>query len=198
MNEHEYLYLIRMNDMQAMYDLIQYFRPMVTQMWADSFLYKTKNIICEKEEFYSFADYLLYQCVYIYRNDTKITFRYYYRKCLKNKSFDIIRRYMRKSCYDGMYFKSLDQKIKEDSKLYYRDMCCVSGINVNEQIVKKTQLEYIKKEIAKQFGADALEIFELRLEGYTLDFISEHCYLSRSSVRNLLQKIKNWIAAIDS
>ena len=67
MNIYECIYMIQMNDFTEMKNLIQYYRPMVTDIWADVFVRKTNTILCEKEEFYRHADLLLYHCIFEYR-----------------------------------------------------------------------------------------------------------------------------------
>ena len=106
-----------MNDFTEMKNLIQYYRPMVTDIWADVFVRKANTILCEKEEFYRHADLLLYHCIFEYRMDRALSFSGFYRRCTKNKAYDILRHSIRKQCYSNQTCISLDQRIREDTKL---------------------------------------------------------------------------------
>ena len=77
MNIYECIYMVQMNDFTEMKNLIQYYRPMVTDIWADVFVRKANTILCEKEEFYRHADLLLYHCIFEYRMDREDTKLYY-------------------------------------------------------------------------------------------------------------------------
>lgn len=89
MNIYECIYMVQMNDFTEMKNLIQYYRPMVTDIWADVFVRKANTILCEKEEFYRHADLLLYHCIFEYRMDRALSFSGFYRRCTKNKAYDI-------------------------------------------------------------------------------------------------------------
>lgn len=110
MNIYESIYLIQMNDFYEMNHLIQYYRPMVTEIWADIFVRKTNTILCERDEFYRHADLLLYRCIFEYRMDRVLTFTSFYRRCTKNKGYDLLRQAIRKQCYLNQVCISFDQK----------------------------------------------------------------------------------------
>ena len=65
MNIYESIYLIQMNDFYEMNHLIQYYRPMVTEIWADIFVRKTNTILCERDEF---TDMQTYCCIDVFLN----------------------------------------------------------------------------------------------------------------------------------
>ena len=64
MNIYESIYLIQMNDFYEMNHLIQYYRPMVTEIWADIFVRKIQYYVKEM----SFTDMQTYCCIDVFLN----------------------------------------------------------------------------------------------------------------------------------
>lgn len=184
-----------MNDFYEMKVLIRYYRPMVTEIWADIFVRKTNNILCERYEFYRHADLLLYQCIFEYRLDRIVTFSSFYRRCLKNKAYDILRNFLRKQYKTCI---SLDQKIREDVTSYYGDIQLNDDLKVHDVVLDKIMWEYIKDKIEKVFGIEYVQVIGLRMEGYTLKYIANEMDLTSSKVNFMFEKVKKWYATIDS
>lgn len=195
MNIYESIYFIQMNDFYEMKVLIRYYRPMVTEIWADIFVRKTNNILCERDEFYRHADLLLYQCIFEYRLDRIVTFSSFYRRCLKNKAYDILRNFLRKQYKTCI---SLDQKIREDVTSYYGDIQLNDDLKVHDVVLDKIMWEYIKDKIEKVFGIEYVQVIGLRMEGYTLKYIANEMDLTSSKVNFMFEKVKKWYAPIDS
>lgn len=195
MNIYESIYFIQMNDFYEMKVLIRYYRPMVTEIWADIFVRKTNNILCERDEFYRHADLLLYQCIFEYRLDRIVTFSSFYRRCLKNKAYDILRNFLRKQYKTCI---SLDQKIREDVTSYYGDIQLNDDLKVHDVVLDKIMWEYIKDKIEKFFGIEYVQVIGLRMEGYTLKYIANEMDLTSSKVNFMFEKVKKWYATIDS
>ena len=176
-----------MNDFYEMKVLIRYYRPMVTEIWADIFVRKTNNILCERDEFYRHADLLLYQCIFEYRLDRIVTFSSFYRRCLKNKAYDILRNFLRKQYKTCI---SLDQKIREDVTSYYGDIQLNDDLKVHDVVLDKIMWEYIKDKIEKVFGIEYVQVIGLRMEGYTLKYIANELDLTCSKVDFMFKKVK--------
>lgn len=198
MNIYESIYLIQMNDFYEMNNLIQYYRPMVTEIWADIFVRKTNTILCDRDEFYRHADLLLYRCIFEYRMDRVLTFTSFYRKCTKNKAYDILRQALRKQCYLNQVNISLDQKIKEDTNMYYNGIQMTDSLEIHDIVIDKLMWEHIKNRISKVFGKDYIQIINLRTEGYTYQYIAKELGLSYSKVTFMFEKVKKWYTTIDS
>lgn len=198
MNIYECIYMVQMNDFTEMKNLIQYYRPMVTDIWADVFVRKTNTILCEKEEFYRHADLLLYHCIFEYRMDRALSFSGFYRRCTKNKAYDILRHSIRKQCYLNQTCISLDQRIRENTKLYYGDVNMFDSLEVHDVVLDKLMWEYTKNRINRVFGKDYVQIIDYRMEGYTLKNIAEELGLSASKVSFMFEKVKKWYTTIDS
>ena len=184
-----------MNDYYEMKHLIQYYRPMVTEIWADIFARKTSTILCEKEEFYRHADLLLYHYIFEFRLDRVMTFSSFYRRCLKNKAYDILRDCMRKQYQTSI---SLDQKIREDVSSYYGDIKLKDELEVHDIVMDQLMWEYTKNKILKVFGEEYVHVIDLRMEGYTLKYIANELDLTCSKVDFMFKKVKKWITTIDS
>ena len=195
MNIYESIYCVQMNDYYEMKRLIQYYRPMVTEIWADIFARKTSTILCEKEEFYRHADLLLYHCIFEFRLDRVMTFSSFYRRCLKNKAYDILRDCMRKQYQTSI---SLDQKIREDVSSYYGDIKLKDELEVHDLVMDQLMWEYTKNKILKVFGEEYVHVIDLRMEGYTLKYIANELDLTCSKVDFMFKKVKKWITTIDS
>ncbi|WP_373210808.1 hypothetical protein [Holdemanella biformis] len=198
MNIYESIYLIQMNDFYEMNHLIQYYRPMVTEIWADIFVRKTNTILCERDEFYRHADLLLYRCIFEYRMDRVLTFTSFYRRCTKNKGYDILRQEIRKQCYLNQMCVSLDQKVKEDTNLYYSGISTDDSLEVHEIVMDKLMWEHIKTRIKNLFGEEYVQIVDLRMEGYTFKYIAQELGLSCAKVNFMFEKVKKWYTTIDS
>ena len=202
MNIYESIYLIQMNDFYEMNNLIQYYRPMVTEIWADIFVRKTNTILCDRDEFYRHADLLLYRCIFEYRMDRVLTFTSFYRKCTKNKAYDILRQALRKQCYLNQVNISLDQKIKEDTNMYYNGIQMTDSLEIHDIVIDKLMWEHIKNRISKVFGKEYIQIINLRAEGYTYQYIAQYIAkelgLSYSKVNFMFEKVKKWYTTIDS
>ena len=198
MNIYECIYMVQMNDFYEMNNLIQYYRPMVTEIWADIFVRKTNTILCDRDEFYRHADLLLYRCIFEYRMDRVLTFTSFYRKCTKNKAYDILRQALRKQCYLNQVNISLDQKIKEDTNMYYNGIQMTDSLEIHDIVIDKLMWEHIKNRISKVFGKDYIQIINLRTEGYTFNYIAQELGLSCAKVNFMFEKVKKWYTTIDS
>lgn len=187
-----------MNDFYEMNNLIQYYRPMVTEILADIFVRKTNTILCDRDEFYIHADLLLYRCIFEYRMDRVLTFTSFYRKCTKNKAYDILRQALRKQCYLNQVNISLDQKIKEDTNMYYNGIQMTDSLEIHDIVIDKLMWEHIKNRISKVFGKEYIQIINLRAEGYTYQYIAKELGLSYSKVNFMFEKVKKWYTTIDS
>lgn len=198
MNIYESIYLIQMNDFYEMNHLIQYYRPMVTEIWADIFVRKTNTILCERDEFYRYADLLLYRCIFEYRMDRVLTFTSFYRRCTKNKGYDLLRQAIRKQCYLNQVCISFDQKVKEDTNLYYSTISTDDSLEVHEIVMDKLMWEHIKTRIMNLFGEEYVQIVDLRMEGYTFKYIAQRLGLSCAKVNFMFEKVKKWYTTIDS
>lgn len=187
-----------MNDFYEMNHLIQYYRPMVTEIWADIFVRKTNTILCERDEFYRHADLLLYRCIFEYRMDRVLTFTSFYRRCTKNKGYDLLRQAIRKQCYLNQACISFDQKVKEDTNLYYSTISTDDSLEVHEIVMDKLMWEHIKTRIKNLFGEEYVQIVDLRMEGYTFKYIAQELGLSCAKVNFMFEKVKKWYTTIDS
>ena len=194
MNIYESIYLVQMNNFYELKPLINYYRPMVTQIWADIFARNSDTIVCEKKEFYTYADSLLYDCIFEYRLDYARSFTRYYRSSLKNKAYDILRYYLRKHP-PGISF---DQRIREDCAQYYCDVYLTSDSALHDLVIDQLMWESIRNRILITFGQIYVDVLEYRMDGYSLDFIAENLHICRSKVHFILQKLKKWYATIDS
>ena len=194
MNIYESIYMIQMNDFYELKNLIQYYRPMVTEIWADIFVRKTYNIVCDKEEFYRHADYTLYCCIFEYRMNNQAKFSSYYRRCLKNKAYDILRHYLRTE-HAAISF---DQKIKEDTQMYYSQIQFMDDPDTHDIVMDKLTWEETLIQIRKVFGFEGVQALLLRNEGYSLREIASEMDVSVTKVNFILQKIKKWYTTIDS
>lgn len=105
---------------------------------------KGKHNSLRKEEFYRHADLLLYHCIFEYRMDRALSFSGFYRRCTKNKAYDILRHSIRKQCYSNQTCISLDQRIREDTKLYYGDVNMFDSLEVHDVVLDKLMWEYTK------------------------------------------------------
>ena len=198
MNIYESIYLIQMNDFYEMNHLIQYYRPMVTEIWADIFVRKTNTILCERDEFYRHGDLLLYRCIFEYRMDRVLTFTSFYRRCTKNKGYDLLRQAIRKQCYLNQVCISFDQKVKEDTNLYYSTISTDESLEVHEIVMDRLMWEHIKTRIMNLFGEEYVQIVDLRMEGYTFKYIAQKLGLSCAKVNFMFEKVKKWYTTIDS
>lgn len=187
-----------MNDFYEMNHLIQYYRPMVTEIWADIFVRKTNTILCERDEFYRHADLLLYRCIFEYRMDRILTFTSFYRRCTKNKGYDLLRQAIRKQCYLNQICISFDQKVKEDTNLYYSTISTDESLEVHEIVMDRLMWEHIKTRIMNLFGEEYVQIVDLRMEGYTFKYIAQKLGLSCAKVNFMFEKVKKWYTTIDS
>ena len=194
MNIYESIYMIQMNDFYELKTLIQYYRPMVTEIWADIFVRKTYNILCEKEEFYRHADYTLYCCIFEYRFDNHAKFSTYYRRCLKNKAYDILRHNLRKERISI----SFDQKIREDTQMYYSQVKLIDELNIHDVVMDKLTWEETLVKIEKVFGLVGVQTLLLKKQGYSLKEIAAEIGISVTKVTFILHKIKKWYTTIDS
>ena len=198
MDIYESIYLIQMNDFYEMNHLIQYYRPMVTEIWADIFVRKTNTILCERDEFYRHEDLLLYRCIFEYRMDRVLTFTSFYRRCTKNKGYDLLRQAIRKQCYLNQVCISFDQKVKEDTNLYYSGISTDESLEVHEIVMDKLMWEHIKTRVMNLFGEEYVQIVDLRMEGYTFKYIAQKLGLSCAKVNFMFEKVKKWYTTIDS
>lgn len=194
MNIYESIYLVQMNNFYELKPLINYYRPMVTQIWADIFARNSNTIVCEKKEFYTYADLLLYNCIFEYRLDYVHSFTQFYRRCLKNKAYDVLRKNLRKRP-PGISF---NQKICEESTQYYSDLNLMSETGIHDLVMDKLMWENTRNRIVIIFGQLYVDVLELRMEGYSLDSIAKKLEIGRGAVNFILQKLKKWYAAIDS
>ena len=198
MNIYESIYLIQMNDFYEMNHLIQYYRPMVTEIWADIFVRKTNTILCERDEFYRHVDGMMYRCIFEYRMDRVLTFTSFYRRCTKNKGYDLLRQAIRKQCYLNQVCISFDQKVKEDTNLYYSTISTDESLEVHEIVMDRLMWEHIKTRIMNLFGEEYVQIVDLRMEGYTFKYIAQKLGLSCAKVNFMFEKVKKWYTTIDS
>lgn len=187
-----------MNDFYEMKHLIQYFRPMVTEIWADIFVRKTNTILCDRDEFYRHADLLLYRCVFECRMDRVLTFTSFYRRCTKNKGYDLLRQAIRRQCYLNQTCISLDQKVKEDTNLYYSGISTDDSLEVHDIVMDKLMWEHIQTRIMNLFGEEYVQIIDLRMDGYTFNYIAQELGLSCAKVNFMFEKVKKWYTTIDS
>lgn len=73
-------------------------------------------------------------------------------RCTKNKAYDILRHSIRKQCYSNQTCISLDQRIREDTKLYYGDVNMFDSLEVHDVVLDKLMWEYTKNRINRVFG----------------------------------------------
>ena len=143
----------------------------------------------------------IYCCIIVYLNIEWIvhfSFSGFYRRCTKNKAYDILRHSIRKQCYLNQTCISLDQRIREDTKLYYGDVNMFDSLEVHDVVLDKLMWEYTKNRINRVFGKDYVQIIDFRMEGYTLKNIAEELGLSASKVSFMFEKVKKWYTTIDS
>ena len=72
-----------------------------------------------------------------YRMDRVLTFTSFYRRCTKNKGYDLLRQAIRKQCYLNQVCISFDQKVKEDTNLYYSTISTDESLEVHEIVMDK-------------------------------------------------------------
>lgn len=113
-------------------------------------------------------------------------------------SEEIIENSIRKQCYLNQTCISLDQRIREDTKLYYGDVNMFDSLEVHDVVLDKLMWEYTKNRINRVFGEDYVQIIDYRMEGYTLKNIAEELGLSASKVSFMFEKVKKWYTTIDS
>ena len=116
----------------------------------------------------------------------------------KNKAYDILRQALRKQCYLNQVNISLDQKIKEDTNMYYNGIQMTDSLEIHDIVIDKLMWEHIKNRISKVFGKDYIQIINLRTEGYTYQYIAKELGLSYSKVNFMFEKVKKWYTTIDS
>lgn len=109
-----------------------------------------------------------------------------------------MRHSIRKQCYLNQTCISLDQRIREDTKLYYGDVNMFDSLEVHDVVLDKLMWEYTKNRINRVFGEDYVQIIDYRMEGYTLKNIAEELGLSASKVSFMFEKVKKWYTTIDS
>ncbi len=196
-NVYEWIYLVRQNDYEALNCLIQYFRPAITRIWADLFINGNFSTFVEKEDFFIDADEILVNCISTYRPDYKRSFQAYYKTSVKNKGNDYRRtRYLQK--YEGIYNQiSLDAHLRDFERLYYVDIVN-SQEDVNSMVLNKVYKEMVMEKAEHFFDLTALEIIELKLEGYKTVDITRMLNLGNARVNSVWKKFKNWVVNIDS
>lgn len=143
----------------------------------------------------------IYCCIIVYLNiEWIVHFRFqdFTGRCTKNKAYDILRHSIRKQCYLNQTCISLDQRIREDTKLYYGDVNMFDSLEVHDVVLDKLMWEYTKNRINRVFGKDYVQIIDYRMEGYTLKNIAEELGLSASKVSFMFEKVKKWYTTIDS
>ena len=143
----------------------------------------------------------IYCCIIVYLNiEWIVHFRFqdFTGVALKNKAYDILRHSIRKQCYLNQTCISLDQRIREDTKLYYGDVNMFDSLEVHDVVLDKLMWEYTKNRINRVFGEDYVQIIDYRMEGYTLKNIAEELGLSASKVSFMFEKVKKWYTTIDS
>ena len=109
-----------------------------------------------------------------------------------------MRHSIRKQCYLNQTCISLDQRIREDTKLYYGDVNMFDSLEVHDVVLDKLMWEYTKNRINRVFGKDYVQIIDFRMEGYTLKNIAEELGLSASKVSFMFEKVKSGSTTIDS
>ena len=131
----------------------------------------------------------IYCCIIVYLNiEWIVHFRFQ----------DFIGVAIRKQCYLNQTCISLDQRIREDTKLYYGDVNMFDSLEVHDVVLDKLMWEYTKNRINRVFGKDYVQIIDYRMEGYTLKNIAEELGLSASKVSFMFEKVKKWYTTIDS
>ncbi len=196
-NIYEWIYLIRQNDHEALSNLIQYFRPAITQIWADFFNRPHNVFLVEKEDFFVDADEILLNCISFYRHDFNRSFKAYYKQCVKNKGIDYSRvKSMQR--FDGIYAQvSLDSHIRDNERFYYVDLI-KDDFDVNEFVLNNLYKEMIMEKARLSFNEKAYEIIELRLSGYRYAEISRILSVEKNKIYYVWKKFKNWLIEIDS
>lgn len=196
-NIYEWIYLIRQNDYEALSNLIQYFRPAITQIWADFYARAYDSIFVEKDDFFVDADEILINCIALYRHDFNRSFKAYYKQCVKNKGIDYCReKYLRK--YEGLYTQiSLDSHIRESDRVYYSDIV-KSDLDVNEYVLNKVYADTIMEKARHRFDQTSFKIIELRLSGFSYPDICKKLNLEKHNVYYVWRNFKKWLIEIDS
>ena len=93
---------------------------------------------------------------------------------------------------------SLDQKVKEDTNMYYSGISTDVSLEVHEIVMDKLMWEHIKTRIMNLFGEEYVQIVDLRMEGYTFKYIAQKLGLSCAKVNFMFEKVKKWYTTIDS
>lgn len=196
-NIYEWIYLIRQNDYEALSNLIQYFRPAITQIWADFYARAYDSFFVEKDDFFVDADEILINCIALYRHDFNRSFKAYYKQCVKNKGIDYCReKYLRK--YEGLYTQiSLDSHIRESDRVYYSDIV-KSDLDVNEYVLNKVYADTIMEKARHRFDQTSFKIIELRLSGFSYPDICKKLNLEKHNVYYVWRNFKKWLIEIDS
>ncbi len=196
-NIYEWIYLSRQNDYEALNDLIQYFRPAITQIWADFFTHTLDAIFVEKEDFFMDADEILMNCISLYRHDKNRSFKAYYKQCVKNKGIDYCRiKYNQKK--EGMYsLISLDAHIKENERYYYADLIKDDN-DVNNYVLNKLYKEMVMEKVQHCFDKTSFEIIKFKLDGYRNSDICKILNLEKNKVYYTWKNFKKWIVDVDS
>ena len=196
-NIYEWIYLSRQNDEEALTNLIQYFRPSITQIWADLFLRADKTLWMEKDDFFQVADEVLYNCTLTYRSDLKRPFQSFYKQCIKNKGRDYRRLYVRDTY--GIFYKhlSLDSKINEESQLYYANFAQAED-NINDTVIHNIYMESLINKLRLDFDEKSIEVILMKLDGCKPREICQICEVTTKFVSKTWKNFKKWFMNIDS
>lgn len=186
-NINESLYFIHQHNDEALKDLINYYRPMVTALWNEYLAFRQVEPVLRRE-YYTYADVVLMDCINQFRGGSSPEFNAYYRKALRNRTFDLLRVLKSSSLFAYDKVAYLDMKVNE-AKI---DSYCESVDDkdcLNEKVITKLQVEWIFNQLSVHYDELFANIFKYRYEGYTIADISKKTNVSATKVRTILNKI---------
>ncbi len=188
-NLYEWIYSYFLMDEQAFKALVQYFRPITVAI-----LYMlTPNLKddYDRNKYLAYADQILYDCLILCRTDQYSKLKGFYRKVLKNRLIDLLKKEFNHSPQRFYSVVSLDE-LEGNMSSYYYYIDSQFKMSVHDQIMVKLESDDLMKEIQADLSADEWTIFLLKKNGFTSKDIADILQISIRKVSYTLSKIKKW------
>ena len=195
-NVNEWIYYFFIKDEEAFDVLSQHYKPMMLsvcrQVCGNEYL-EWQTI----EDFFQLGDMILLECLLKYRFDLTTDFSLFFYVNLRNRAVDE-GRYMIHSTFSP-YFSaiSLDQKIREDNNMYYRDIVeNINGINEENFILTKSEVEYYMSIAKKKLKSVDYGILSMYIQGYSMKDICTKYGISRQGTYYHLKKAQSYLLSL--
>lgn len=188
-NLYEWIYSYFLMDEQAFIALIQYFRPMTVGIVYT--LTPDLKDDYDRNKYLLFADQILYECLILCRTDQYTKLKSFYRRVLRNRMIDLLKKEFNHSPDRFYQVVSLDDLDGNMSNYYYY-IDNKFKMDLHEEIMTKLESDDLMNDIHNYLNPDEWIIFSLKKTGFTSKDIADILQISIRKVSYTLLKIKKW------